>query len=74
MLTCRDIEECLVRAEIDTDDKIQSAMEDFFRPDIEQEAAMMWSGLEAPIKQMMRMKAPEAVKRIEALIKERQGD
>ena len=71
MITNKDIDECLVRAEWNVTENIQSALEEFYRPDIEQETAILWSGLEEPIKKMVKARAPEAVKRIEETLKGR---
>ena len=65
MLTNQDIDECLVMAEMDVNDLINLALEDFYRPDVEREAAILWAGLPETLKQLVRMRAPEAVKRIE---------
>lgn len=69
MLTNKDIDECLVMAELDVTDNLQSALEEFYRPDIEMEAATMWAGMEPSLKRMVKARAPEAVKRIEERIK-----
>ena len=71
MLTNKDIDECLVMAEIDADERIEAALEEFYRPDIEMEAAQLWAGMEEPLKQIVRKRAPEAVKRIEEQLKGR---
>ena len=71
MLTNKDIDECLVRAELNVGDNIQSALEEFYRPDVEREAAMLWAELEEPVKRAVKARAPEAVKRIEELSKGR---
>ena len=71
MLTNKDIDECLVLAEIDADDRVEAALEEYFRPDIEMEAASLWADIPEPLKQLVRMRAPEAVKRIEELAKGR---
>ncbi len=71
MLSNQDIDECLVMAEMNADDLIESALEEFYRPDIEQEAAALWAGLEEPLKKIVKVRAPEAVKRIENLMKGR---
>lgn len=68
MLTNKDIDECLMLAEFSVDEDIESALEEFYRPDVEREAAVLWSGLEDPIKAAVKARAPEAVKRIEDLI------
>lgn len=69
MMTNQDIDECLVAAEHAVTEDIQSAFEEFYRPDIETEAMILWSGLPEAVKEMVRARAPEAVKRIEELIK-----
>ena len=71
MITNREIDECLVMAEITADDLVTGAIKEFYRPDVEMEAIKLWSGLEEPLKALVRMRAPEAVKRIEELMKER---
>lgn len=69
MITNKDIDECLIMAELNVNDDIQSALQEFFRSDIEQEAAVLWAGLPESVKKAVRKKAPEAVKRIEEMIK-----
>ncbi len=71
MMTNKDIDECLVMAELTVNENIQSSLEEFYRPDVEREAAILWAGLGEPIKKMVRARAPEAVKRIEEQIKGR---
>ena len=71
MLTNKDIDECIVMAEIDAEERVEAALEEYFRPDIEIEAATLWSGMEEPLKELVRMRAPEAVKRIEEIAKGR---
>ena len=65
MLTNQDIDECIVMAEMDVDESIEDALEEFFRPDVEREAEMLWSGLPDGLKRLVKERAPEAVKRIE---------
>ena len=71
MMTNKDIDECLVTAEHAVTENIQSAFEEFYRPDVETEAMILWAGLPEPVKKMVRARAPEAVKRIEELSKGR---
>ena len=71
MMTNKDIDECLVMAELTVNENIQSSLEEFYRPDVEREAAILWAGLEEPLKKMVKARAPEAVKRIEEQIKGR---
>ena len=68
MMTNRDIDECLVRAELVVTENIQSALEEFYRPDVEREAAMLWADMDPRVKAAVRKKAPMAVKRIEEQI------
>ena len=70
-MTNKDIDECLVMAELTVNENIQSSLEEFYRPDVEREAAILWAGLEEPLKKMVKARAPEAVKRIEEQIKGR---
>lgn len=65
MLTNQDIDELLVMAELEINDDIEAALEEFYRPDVERETAILWAGLPEAVKRMVREKAPEAVKRIE---------
>lgn len=65
MLTNKDIDECLVRAELEVRDAVRDAMEDFYRPDMEMEAEILWASLPDTIKRLVKERAPEAVKRIE---------
>lgn len=69
MLTNKDIDELIVRAELSAEENIQSALQEYYRPDVEQETAMLWAELEEPIKKLVKMRAPEAVRRIEELIR-----
>lgn len=71
MLTNKDIDEALVMAEISVTENIQSALQEFYRPDVEMEAAILWSSMEEPLKKMIKARAPEAVKRIEEIMKGR---
>jgi len=64
MLTNEDIDECIVKAELEVDDMIEAALEDYFRPDVEREAAMLLADLPDSLKAMVKARAPEAVKRI----------
>ena len=65
MLTNQDIDEAMTAAEMDVDDMIQSAIEEFYRPDVEREAKIFWADLPEAVKKIVRQRAPEAVKRIE---------
>lgn len=64
MLTNLDIDEAIVMAEVDVDERINRALEDFYRPDVEREAAMLYAGLPEAVKKMVNERAPEAVKRV----------
>lgn len=65
MMTNHDIDEILVLAELEVDEDIHSALEEFYRPDVERETAMLWADLSEPMKDLVRQRAPEAVKRLE---------
>lgn len=65
MLTNQDIDELIIKAEMEVDDNIEAALEDFYRPDVERETEILWAGLPESVKKMVKMRAPEAVKRIE---------
>ena len=67
MLTNQDIDELLVMAEMEVNDDIEAALEEFYRPDVERETAVLWAGLPEAVKRMVKMRAPEAVRRIEGL-------
>ena len=73
MITNKDIDESLVMAEVLTNQMIAKAVREFYRPDIEMETAVLWSGLDPRIQEAVRRKAPGAVKRIEEQIKGRRG-
>ena len=62
MLTNQDIDELLVQAELEVDDEIEQALRDFYRPDIEREAEMLWAGLPESVKRMVLAKNPELKK------------
>ena len=66
MLTNQDIDELIVKAEMDVDDNIEAALEDYYRPDVEREAEILWAGLPQSVKKLVKARAPEAVKRIES--------
>lgn len=66
MLSNQDIDELIVMAEMDVDDNIEAALEDFYRPDVEREAEILWAGLPESVKKLVKARAPEAVKRIES--------
>ena len=59
MLTNQDIDELLVQAEMEVDDEIEQALRDFYRPDIEREAEMLWAGLPESVKRMVLERNPE---------------
>ena len=65
MLTNQDIDELLVMAELEVNNNIEAALEDYYRPDVEREAEILWAGLPESVRQIVRQRAPEAVKRIE---------
>ncbi len=67
MLTNQDIDELLVMAEMEVNDDIEAALEEFYRPDVEREAAVLWAGLPEAVKRRVKERAPEAVKRIEEI-------
>ena len=69
MITNKDIDECLVMAEYAVNENIQSALEEFYRPDVEMEAATLWAGMSDSLKKLVKARAPEAVKRIEEIVK-----
>lgn len=69
MMTNKDIDEMIVRAEMDVDDAIEEALAEFYRPDVEMEAAMLWADLPETVRKLVKKKAPDAVKRIEELMK-----
>lgn len=66
MLTNQDIDECMVMAELEVDERIEDALEEFYRPDVEREAKILWADLPESLKAMVKARAPEAVKRIES--------
>ena len=59
MLTNQDIDELLVMAELEVDEDIEQALRDFYRPDIEREAEMLWAELPDAVKKMVLQKNPE---------------
>ena len=59
MLTNQDIDELLVIAELEVDEDIEQALRDFYRPDIEREAEMLWAELPDAVKKMVLQKNPE---------------
>ena len=59
MLTNQDIDELLVQAEMEVDDEIEQALRDFYRPDIEREAEMLWAGLPESVKRLVLERNPE---------------
>lgn len=65
MITNKDIDECLVMSEITAEEYINDALREFYRPDVEMEAAILWAGLPESMKQLLRKRAPEAVKAVE---------
>lgn len=73
MITNKDIDESLVMAEVISNQMIEKAIREFYRPDIEMETAILWSGLDPRLKEAVRKKTPGAVKRIEEQIKGRGG-
>ena len=71
MTTNQDIDECLTAAEHAVDENLQSAFKEFYRPDVEIEAMILWAGLPEAVKREVKARAPEAVKRIEELFNRR---
>ena len=67
MLTNQDIDELIIKAEMEVDDNIEAALEEYFRPDVERETEILWAGLPEAVKRMVKDRAPEAVKRIEGI-------
>jgi len=53
MITNKDIDECLVRAEYEVDEMIDAALREFYRPDVEREAEMMMASLPETLRQMV---------------------
>ena len=51
MLTNQDIDELLVMAELEVNDNIEAALEDYYRPDVEREAEILWAGLPESVRQ-----------------------
>lgn len=62
MLTNKDIDECIVKAELEVDEEIEQALRDFYRPDIEREAEMLWAGLPESVKKLVLEQHPELKK------------
>ena len=62
MINNRDIDECIVRAEMAVSDNIDNALKEFFRPDVEMEARMLWASLPEQLKRLVRERNPEVVK------------
>ena len=65
MLTNQDVDELIVMAEMDVNDNIEAALEEYYRPDVDRETAILWASLPEGLKQIIRQRMPEAVKRIE---------
>ena len=59
MLTNKDIDECLMMAEMDVDDDIDDAIREFYRPDVDMEAQILWASLPESVKKMVKMRNPE---------------
>ena len=64
MLTNQDIDECIVMAELEINEDIEAALEDYYRPDVEREAAILWAGLPDGLKKLVKQKAPDAVRNV----------
>lgn len=62
MLTNRDLDECLVLADLNVRDQVDDALKEFFRPDVEMEARMLWASLPEQLKRLVRERNPEVVK------------
>ena len=54
MLTNQDIDECIVKAELEVDEMIEAALEDYFRPDVQREAEMLMADLPASVQAMVK--------------------
>ena len=59
MLTNRDIDEVLVLAELDVDENIEDVLREFYLPDVEMEAQMLWEGLPDTVKRVALERHPE---------------
>lgn len=66
MITDKDIDEALTQAEVEVDESLDEALREYYRPDVEREAAMLWATLPEPIKAMVRMRNPELAKMAES--------
>ena len=54
MLTNQDIDECIVKAELEVDEMIEAALEDYFRPDVQREAEMLMADLPESVQAMVK--------------------
>lgn len=68
MLTNKDIDELLMMAEMEAEDDVQAALAEFYRPDVEMEAADLWADMEPGLKQLVRQRAPEQAKRMDEIL------
>ena len=59
MLTNKDIDECLVMAELDVNDDIDDAIREFYRPDVDMEAEILWASLPESVKKAVKMRNAE---------------
>lgn len=69
MITDKDIDGILTMAELNVKDDVEAAIREYYRPDVEQEATVMWSNLPDSFKRIMKRSHPEAVEWIEGKMK-----
>lgn len=56
MITNRDIDECLVMAELNVRDDVDAALREFYRPDVEMEAEMLMASLPESVRKLVEQR------------------
>ena len=59
MLTNKDMDQALVMAELTVKEQVDDAIKEWYRPDIEMEAQMVWADMPESVKRLMLQRYPE---------------
>ena len=59
MLTNKDMDQALVMAELTVKEQVDDAIKEWFRPDIEMEAQIVWADMPESVKRLMLQQHPE---------------
>ena len=59
MLTNKDLDEALVMAELTVKQQVDDAIKEWYRPDVEMEAQIVWAGMPDEMKRLVLQRYPE---------------